>query len=410
MEEQCPVVIDRTGRDIHQENSRLRALGPIARVELPGGMPAWSVTGYEAVRQALADPRLSKDARRHWTAFAAGAVGPDFPLLSWALMDNLATAHGEDHARLRRLVMRGFSGGRVEAMRPSIERIVDRLLDELAGLAAGAVVDIRTSFAQPLVTEVVCELIGVPAGFRDEMLRGGEVNVTTTITPEQAAANVARWRGAMQDFVEAKRRLPGDDLTTDLIAAQEAGGARLTDAEIINTLHFLRAAGTVPTMNLLGNTVFALLTRPDQRELVLTGQVTWDDVIEESLRAEAPVAHLPFRFPVDDVEICGVAMKKGEPVLINYAAAGRDPGLHGEDAERFDITRQSKENLAFGYGIHRCIGVALARLEVRIALSSLFARFPHLRLGVPAEQVEPQESFIMNGKQAVPVLLRPSAG
>ncbi|MFI9387642.1 cytochrome P450 [Kutzneria sp. NPDC052558] len=148
-----------------------------------------------------------------------------------------------------------------------------------------------------------------------------------------------------------------------------------------------------------------VLTHHEQRDMVLAGRASWDDVIAETLRAEAPVAHLPFRFAVDDVEVCGVRIAKGEPVLMCFAAVGRDPELHGETAARFDITRAGKENLSFGYGIYRCIGSALALLETRIALSLLFDRFPRMSLAVPLRRLEPQGTFIMNGDRALPVLL-----
>ncbi len=405
MQPQRPVAIDRTGHDIHDEAARIRAAGTVARIVLPGEVEAWSIAGHDAAQRALTDPRFSKDARQHWIAFANGEIGPDFPLLSWALMDNVAGSYGEQHTRLRKLILKAFTARRVEGMRPIVERIVGTLLDNLAAEPPGSAVDLKARFAQPLTTLVICELCGVPDDFRDEMLTGGVVNVTTTITPEEAAANVARWRQAMHGFVEAKRRRPGDDLTADLIAAQEADGSRLTDAEIVGTLHFLRAAGTVPTMNLIANTVFALLTHPDQLRLVESGRVGWDEVIEESLRVQAPVAHLPFRFPVEDVEIDGVCIPKGEPVLVNYAAIGRDPDVHGDSAGQFDITRAGKQHLAFGYGIYRCIGVPLARVEASVALSMLYQRFPGLSLAVDPREVAPEPSFIMNGRQTVPVYL-----
>lgn len=405
-----PTVIDRTGADIHAELAALRRQGPVSQIELPGSVRAWSVTGYEAALQVLGDPRFSKDPRKHWPAFRDGEIGADFPLIGWVLMDNLTTAHGSDHSRLRRLTAKAFTPRRVEAMRPMIERAAAELLDELAGVAPGEPVDLKKRFAHPLPARVISDLFGVPPEERATLLRGGEVNVDTTTSPEEAAANVERWHQQMHAFVERKRAAPGDDLTSDLIAAQEADGSRLSPSELVGTLHLMLATGTEPVMNLIGNAVHALLTHPEQYELIRKGDADWEDVIEETLRAEAPVAHLPFRFATEDVEVDGVTIPQGEPVLVAFAAIGRDPAVHGESAGRFELTREDKTHLSFGHGIYRCIGMPLARAELRIALPALFDRFPDLELAVRPEEIKPQSTFIMNGLESLPVRLGPEGG
>ncbi|MFD6756936.1 cytochrome P450 family protein [Micromonospora gifhornensis] len=405
-----PVVIDPSGSDVHGEGERIRAAGPVARVELPGQVLAWSVTGYQAARQLLADPRLSKDPRRHWLAYRDGKIGEDFPLIGWVLMENLTTTYGDDHSRLRRLTAKAFTQRRVESLRPKIEQTVADLLDELAAVPPGEVVDLKARFAHPLPSRVICDLFGVPEQERAQILRGGEVNVDTTISPEESAANVEQWMRDLHAFAEAKRSNPGDDLTTDLISAQEDDGSKLSESELMGTLHLMLATGTEPVMNLLANAVRALLTHPEQLELVRSGKVAWADVVEETLRAEAPVAHLPFRFATEDIEIAGVTIAKGDPVLMNFAAMGRDPQVHGETAAEFDILRAEKEHLSFGYGAYRCIGFPLAQMEAMIALPALFERFPDLNLAVPADQLRPQVTFIMNGLHSLPVRLSAATG
>ncbi|MEV7008160.1 cytochrome P450 [Streptosporangium sp. NPDC051022] len=404
MENLCPVVIDRTGRDIHEEAARMRAQGPVARIELPGGVLAWSITGYDAVMRALADHRLSKDPRKHWTAFAAGEIGHDFPLIGWALMENLSTAYGSDHSRLRRLIAKAFTPRRVEAMRSGVEKIAADLLDELAAAAPDEVVDLKARYAHPLAARVIGDLIGVPERARAGVLPGSDAHVDTTRTAEDLAADAERRRREMRELIEAKRRAPADDLTTDLISAQD-NGSQLNDTELLSTLLLLLGTGTEPVTNLVTNTVRALLIHPGQRELLAAGHVSWEEVIEETLRAEAPVAHLPFRFAVEDIEIGGVTIRKGEPVLIAFAAAGRDPAVHGASADRFDATRADKAHLSFGHGIYRCIGMPLGWMETEIALRALFDRFPGLTLGVPPEEIEGQGTFIMNGCRTLPVRL-----
>ncbi|WP_067815073.1 cytochrome P450 family protein [Actinomadura kijaniata] len=403
MKRTCPVTLDRTGTDIHAENARLRSQGPVARVELPGGVPGWTVIGHDLARRVLSDPRFTKDPR-NWPAYVNGEIPPDWPMITWVVMDNMTTHDGPDHARLRRLISRAFTARRVAATRPLIERITTGLLDDLAAVPPGEVVDLKARFAYPLPASVVCDLFGVPPESRAEALRGGEVNTTTAITPEEAAANVEQWQRALGALVEAKRREPGDDLTSVLVDAAE-DGTRLTDEELVGTLFLMLGAGSETVMNLLCHAVVDLLSHPDQLDLVLTGKVDWEQVVEESLRGQSPIAHLPFRFTTEDVEVGGVTIPRGDPVLIGFAGIGRDPALHGEEAALFDITRADKTHLSFGHGVHFCLGAPLARLEAAIALPALFDRFPGIRLAAGRDRLAPQPTFIMNGPAAVPVTL-----
>lgn len=399
------IVLDATGTDVHAEGDRLRAQGPIAQVELPGGVRAWSVVGYHMVRQVLADDRFAKDAHKHWPAFINGEIGDDFPLIGWVLMDNMTTSDGADHARLRKLTAAAFTMRRSEAMRPQIEKIAEELLTDLDTAAPDEVVDLKGRYAYPLPTRVICDLFGVPENMRRAVMRGGEVNVDTTISHEEAVANVEQWHQAMHDLVEMKRREPADDLLSMLIRTQADDGSKLNDSEMAGTLHLMLGAGSETTTNLISKAVVMLLTHPDQFAMLRAGEVEWKDVIEETLRVQSPIAQLPFRFTTEEVEIAGVTIPKGDPVLIGFAAAGRDPSRHGGDADRFDLTRSDKEHLSFGYGVHHCLGAPLARLEAAIALPALFERFPDLALAVPAEQIPPQSTFLLNGADTLPVRL-----
>lgn len=405
----CPVVLDRTGRDVHAEGERIRAHGPVTRVELPGGFQAWSITSYQIGKAVLTDPRFSKNAREHWPAFINGEVPEDWELITWVVMDNMNTHDGADHDRLRKLVSHAFTVRQVEAARPMIEKVTGRLLDAIAELPAGEPVDVKAHLFYPLAATVICDLFGVPEEARSSVLQGSVVNSRTTNSAEEAEANLHQWHEAMSALVEAKRREPGEDLTTLMIQAREGGRTPLTDEELVGTLHLMFGAGTETVSNVLAHAVLDLLTHPDQLDLVRSGSYGWDAVFQETVRKEGAVAQLPFRYAVEDVEIGGVTIAAGDLVLMGYSAMGRDPEVHGESAAEFDITREDKSNLGFGFGPHRCLGMPLATMQAVVALPALFERFPQIRMAVAREELEPQGTFIMNGFREVPVLLTAAA-
>ncbi|MEJ2856076.1 MULTISPECIES: cytochrome P450 family protein [unclassified Saccharothrix] len=396
--------LDPTGRDIHGEAEVLRARGRLTRVELPGGITAWSVGGLADLKRLLGDERLSKDPRRHWRAWQDGEVPDDWPLHLWVSVRNMFTAYGDEHRRLRALVSKAFTPRRVEDLRPGVEQITADLLDALA--AGPDVTDLREGFAYPLPIEVICRLFGVPEDLRPGLRRAVDVIFDTTASPEVAVANQQDLYALLHGLIEAKRSNPGDDLADGLIAARDEDGTRLTEQELVDTLILVLAAGHETTVNLLDHAITALLTHPSWLGRVVAGEVSWADVVEETLRWQAPVAHLPLRYAVEDVEVDGVVIARGEAVLAGYAAAGRDPEQHGPTAAEFDPGRADKTHLSFGFGAHYCLGAPLARMEAEIALPALFGRFPGLGLAVPAEELHPLPSFISNGHASLPVRLR----
>ncbi len=399
------VVLDPTGADHHGEAARMRELGPVVRIVLPGDVPAWAVTRHELVAELVRDPRVSKD-WRNWTEIKEGRIGADWPLIGMVAVTNMVTADGAEHHRLRRLVTQTLTPARVQALEPRVTEIVSGLLDGLPGHAgADGVVDVRAHLAVEVPMQVICELTGVPAAERPRLRELVDSIFRTTTAPEEVLRVQADIFRLLGDLIALRTAEPGEDLTSALIAARAADPEALSDEELAGTLWLMLAAGHETTLNLIANAVRALLTHPGQRALVERGEAGWDAVVEETLRWDAPIGNFMARYPLEDLTIEGVTIPAGDAVLAPYSGVGRDEAQHGPDAAVFDLTRDQARNLAFGGGPHICLGAPLARMEARIALEGLFTRYPGLALAVPAQDLVPLESFFSNGPQTLPVTL-----
>ncbi|MEU5977890.1 cytochrome P450 [Streptomyces sp. NPDC047315] len=404
-----PYAIDPFGADPEAECTRLRELGTVVPIELPGGIPAWAPTTYAALRALILDPQVSKDPRKHWSRFGEATEKPEWVwILGWVGVVNMLSTYGTDHTRLRKLVAPSFTARRTESMRGRVEAVTEELLEKLEVAAeAGAPVDLRSTYAHPLPMRIICELFGVPDHLVEAMgtLVAGIIK-TSDPSPEHAAYVQQQVATVLPALIGHRIEHPGDDLTTELIKVRAGDGDRLSEEELICTLLLVIGAGFETTVNLIGNAVVALLQHPEQLAAVRAGEITWDAVVDEVLRVHPSIANLPLRFAVDDVTVDGVTIPAGEAILTTYAAASYDPAQYGDDATVFDARRGADDHLSFGIGVHRCIGAPLARVEALTALPALFERFPEMRLASGADGLRQVPSFIAYGWEQIPVVLR----
>ncbi|MFG3498106.1 cytochrome P450 [Streptomyces sp. NPDC047928] len=399
-----PLVLDPFVTDLDGESARLRAAGPLARVVLPGGVPVWAVTHHAEARDLLTDKRLVKDINV-WGAWRRGEIPADWPLIGLANPGrSMLTVDGADHRRMRSLVAQALTPRRVERMRERITELTDGLLDGLAAHGPDATVDLKAAFAYPLPMYVISDLMGIDAADHPRLKVLFDRFFSTQTPPEEVVATLGELAAMMAKVVADRRSAPGDDLTSALIAASDDGD-RLTDQEIVSTLQLMVAAGHETTISLIVNAVVNLSTHPDQLELVRSGRVGWDAVVEETLRWSTPTSHVLIRFATEDVKVGERVLPKGDALIVSYAAIGRDERQHGPSAGVFDITRSPNRHISFGHGPHVCPGAALSRLEAGVALPALYGRFPALRLAVPASELRNKPVVTQNDLFELPVRL-----
>ena len=389
--------------------SEVRKHGPVHRVTLVDGHDAWLVVGYDEARAALNDARMSKDML---AALASGDAVVAEGLPGPAFARHMLSVDPPDHSRLRGLVSKAFTPRRVEELRPRVRMLIDELLEAIAAQGPDARVDLVSSFAFPLPFSVICELLGVPDADRGPLGRGLTALLVPTTTPEEyARAKEASDLvvGMLEDLVRTKQREPDDALVSGLISARD-GAERLSTQELLSTIFQLIVAGHDTTASFIGNAVVALLTHPDQLAEVRTDPASLQAAVEELLRYDAPVPHSTFRYTVADVELGDMTIPAGAQVIISLAAANRDSEQY-PDADGLDLDRPRARHLAFGYGIHHCLGAPLARMEGQLALASLLQKFPGLRLAVPVQELHWShgDGLVLRGLSELPVVPGPAA-
>jgi cytochrome P450 len=373
---------------------RLRAEDPVHHSPLG----FWVLTRYPDVMGMLRDPRLIKEPIAAFVAARFGMAVP--PGLGLSMLDR----DPPDHTRLRGLVSKAFTPKALESLRPHIQQIVDDLLAHAAGKGR---MDLIEEFAYPLPVRVICEMLGVPVADHERFKQWG-LDIARgldaiMLPPEsEVAKRSMAGRHALaayfRELIAERRAAPRDDMLSALIAAEEAGD-KLNEEELLATCILLLVAGHETTVNLIGNGTLALLRHPDQLRKLRENPGLIGSAVEELLRYDGPVQRTA-RIPSEDVTIGGQTIGKGEMVMPFLGAADRDPAQF-QDPDRLDITRSDNRHIAFGMGIHFCLGAPLARMEGQIALNTLVQRLP--KLGLATDRPEFRQSLTLRGLQTLPV-------
>lgn len=366
---------------------------PLTRVELSDGSTPWLATRYAEQRALLSDPRMSADITRPGYPIPGGGDGAG-SAFSFILMDD------PEHARLRRMVTAPFMVKRVEAMRPAVQQIVDDLLDDM--LEADAPVDLVEAFALPMPSLVICRLLGVPFSDHDLFQSNSKILINREASKDQQRQAV----GALVEYLHALLRLkseePAEDVFTDLARRVEAGELGSDDAAMMGVL--LLVAGHETTANMIALGTLALLEHPDQlqrlREDNDPALVT--SAVEELLRYLTIVHDGRKRVALEDVEIAGQVIRAGEGVIMATDLGNRDPRAFPEP-DTLDLGRDARHHIAFGFGVHQCLGQPLARMELQAAYSTLFRRIPGLKLAVPLDEVPFKHDGSVYGVYELPV-------
>ncbi|GAA2056005.1 cytochrome P450 [Nocardiopsis rhodophaea] len=357
-------------------------------MKFPDGTLGWLVTSHAAVREALLDPRLS--ARQEIRNLPPGQErpGPAAPGF-FVRMDP------PDHTRYRRMLAGQFTQRRMNLLTPRIEAIVDERIDAM--LRHGPPVDLVRAFALPIPSLVICELLGVPYADRERFQLSSHMAVDLEATPDQVAAAMSDFTTFLGELVEHKLADPGDDLVRWLIAASD-----LTDQELTAMAFLLLVAGHETTANMLGLGVFTLLCHPEQLDRMRTEPSIAASAVDELLRYLTIMQFGAMRVALEDVEFRGRPMRAGEALILSLPAANRDPE-YVTDPDTLDLGRPASGHVAFGLGVHHCLGHQLARIEMRVAYTALLRRIPGLRLAVGPEKVGLRDSMAVYGVHRLPI-------
>jgi cytochrome P450 PksS len=377
----------------------LRASQPVCRTALPDKTPVWLITRYEDVATLFKDDRFVKDKRKAMTAEQLRKM-PWVPPMFRPLERNMLDLDPPDHTRLRTLVHKAFTPGLVARMRDRIQALADELL---AQITPKGECDLIADYALPLPMIIITEILGVPTRDRNKFHKWSKavVSLSSPHPTLRVIPNVWMFLRYLRRFFEMRRRDPRDDLTTALITAEEAGD-KLSRDELLAMVFLLLIAGHETTINLIGNGMLALLEHPEAMNRLRQDPLLIKSAVEELLRYTSPVLMSTERYAREDVTLHGVTIPRGEMTLGVIGSANRDEAVF-PDPDELDITREPNRHLAFGQGIHFCLGAPLARLEGEIAINTLLRRTSGLRLSVAPESLRWRPSMMLRGLESLPI-------
>lgn len=360
----------------------------------------WLLTRYDDCVKLTKDERFTKDMLRQP---GAKSNDPNDMMMQAAASINrhMLTVDPPDHTRLRNLVHRAFTPRMIREMGGRVQQIADNLIDEMQGKSQ---IDLIADYTFPLPITVIAELLGIPASDR-EKFRGWTqtiiVDGTRGVNGDGIAAAALEFIMYFHQLFDERRAAPQDDLISGLLQVEEAGD-KLDSQELISMVFLLLAAGHETTVNLLANGTLDLLRHPDQLKLLRENPTLMDSAIEEMLRYNGPVGATTMRWALEDVEMYGQVIPAGDMVLASLLGADRDPNVF-ENPDIFDITRDPNPHIAFGHGIHYCLGAPLARLEGKVAFNALLTRLPNLSLAIEPEKLEWNETILLHSMKSLPV-------
>jgi cytochrome P450 PksS len=383
-------------RNPHSIYARLRAEGRVHRMVDPyRRVPLWIVTRYADCVEVLKDPRLVKsldklppEIKKRYSPLGEGAD---------VLQKSMISADPPDHGRLRRRVQRVFSPQGMEVLRERVQAIADELLDRVAERGQ---MDLIADYAFPLPVTVIAELLGVPSEHRERFRRWSRAILNVTADPadlERGRTAIRELQGYFREVLAEREKSPRGDIASLLGEAGE-----LSPDERLAMMFLLLVAGHETTVNLIGNSMLALFRNPDERRRLAEDPAIVASAVEEMLRFESPAEMSSIRFALEDFEIAGTRIPAGEAVVAGILSANRDEAEFAEP-DRLDLTRAPNRHIAFGFGIHFCLGAPLSRVEGAVAFPALLRRLPNLRLAVPPDSLRWSERLILRGIQAMPV-------
>jgi cytochrome P450 len=377
----------------------MRQEDPVYSHHAPDGRVIWYITRYDDVAAVLKDDvHFVKDSNR---AVAAASQSSRRSVIHRLINENMLFSDPPDHTRLRGLVSQAFTPRRVEQMQGRVEAIAAELLDKVADRGQ---MDVIVAYALPLPVAVITEMLGVPAADQAQVTDWSQAIISPSsrgLSYRGRKAKVQALLAYLRRMFAERQREPQDDLVTALVQAEEAG-EKLSEAELFGMVALLLVTGHETTVNLIGNSTLALLGHPEQLALLEQGAVSWETAVEELLRYDGPVETSTTRWVGQDVVFKGQQMRRGDVVRVVLASANRD-GCCFAKPDRLDLQRQDNRHLAFGLGIHYCLGAPLARLEGKVALRSLFGRFHNVRLEIPVEQLRWRSGVLFRGLEALPI-------